>query len=200
MTTSLASSDGTRLADGRRQRSERNRQKIIAAMFELVRGGDFDPSVARIAETAGVGLRTVFRHFEDVDSLYQEMAAEMEARILPEIRKPLSATDWQGRIRELMARRIRIFEEILPVRTCASLRRFQSGFLMEAHQRFLEHERAGLIAALPQSVASKDALLAAFDVVLCFETWRRLRQDRKRSVDEAKAVVEEMLDALVAAA
>ncbi|PNB35794.1 TetR family transcriptional regulator, partial [Pseudomonas sp. FW305-130] len=36
-------------------------------MLDLVGKGDIAPSAARVAETAGVGLRSVFRHFADMD-------------------------------------------------------------------------------------------------------------------------------------
>ena len=74
MATDETTQDETHTPDGRRLRSERNKQKIVTAMMELVREGDYDPSVASIAERAGVGLRTVFRHFDDVDTLYREMS------------------------------------------------------------------------------------------------------------------------------
>ena len=54
-------------ADGRRQRSQRSREKILRAYWELMLAGDMSPSAAAIAEHAGVGLRSVFRHFEDLD-------------------------------------------------------------------------------------------------------------------------------------
>ncbi|HPF22487.1 MAG TPA: TetR/AcrR family transcriptional regulator [Hyphomonas sp.] len=184
--------------DGRRQRSERNRQKIVAAMFELVREGDFDPSVARIAEQAGVGLRTVFRHFDDVDSLYQEMSSQMEARILPEIGKPLTAKEWPDRVKELMARRIRIFEDVMPIRICASARRFRSEFLMANHKRFVAQEAIGLSLALPDEVLANEHQVAAFDIAMSFDTWRRLRQDHRFSRAKAAASVETILDALIA--
>ena len=186
--------------DGRRQRSERNRQKIISAMFELVREGNFDPSVAQVAERAGVGLRTVFRHFDEVDSLYQEMTAQMDARIIPEIQKPLNATEWPDRVKELMARRIRIFEDIMPVKICAGVRRFRSEYLMERHKRFVSHETAALALALPQEILSNESLMASFDIVFSFDTWRRLRQDQRYSRAKATEVMETMLDALIAAA
>ena len=63
----------TESEDGRKRRSERSREQIIEAMFELVAQGELDPGAARIAEVANVSLRTVFRHFEEVDGLYQEM-------------------------------------------------------------------------------------------------------------------------------
>ena len=200
MCSDRTAADETLAEDGRRMRSERNRQKIISAMFDLVREGDYDPGVARIAEKAGVGLRTVFRHFEDVDSLYREMSTQMEARILPEIQKPLTAPDWPERTKELMARRIRIFEDIMPIRICASVRRFRSEFLMESYTRFFMHETAGLHLALPDGILSNEALFAAFDIALSFETWRRLRQDRRLSRAKATVAVETLLDALIAAA
>ncbi|KCZ53122.1 TetR/AcrR family transcriptional regulator [Hyphomonas pacifica] len=58
--------------DGRRQRSERSRAQIIEAMFALIQEGDISPSAAGVTERSGVGLRTVFRYFEDMDSLYGE--------------------------------------------------------------------------------------------------------------------------------
>ena len=200
MSTDRPVEDGTLVEDGRRRRSERNRQKIIAAMFELVREGDYDPSVARVAERAGVGLRTVFRHFDDVDTLYREMSSRMEATILPEIAKPLVAEDWPGRVKEMMTRRIRVFEDVMPVKICAGARRFRSDFLLANHKRFVSHETAALALALPQDVLDNETLKIAFDVALSFDTWRRLRQDQNLSRAKATIVLEAMLDALIAAA
>ena len=200
MDSDQTSAESAATEDGRRQRSERNRQKIITAMFELVREGDFDPSVARIAEQAGVGLRTVFRHFDDVDSLYREMSDQMEARILPEIEKPLNATTWPERVKELMARRIRIFEDVMPIRICAGARRYRSEVLMDNHKRFVTQETIGLGLALPDEILAKEPLVAAFDIAMSFDTWRRLRQDQRFSRARATAAVETLLDALIASA
>ena len=200
MATDQATQDQTHVSDGRRLRSERNKQKIVSAMMELVREGDYDPSVASIAERAGVGLRTVFRHFDDVDTLYREMSGQVEARILPEIAKPLTAKDWQGRVKEMMERRIRVFEEVMPVRICALARRFRSELLMANHKRFVAHETAALALALPPEVLENEPLKLAFDVALSFDTWRRMRQDQGFSRAKATSVLDTMLDALIAAA
>ena len=55
--------------DGRRQRSERSRAAIITATLNLLDGGNLTPTAKQIAEEAGVGLRSFFRHFEDMDAL-----------------------------------------------------------------------------------------------------------------------------------
>ena len=55
--------------DGRRQRSARSRAAIIEASFELMQEGVLAPTAQQIAERAGVGIRSFFRHFEDMESL-----------------------------------------------------------------------------------------------------------------------------------
>ena len=65
------------VADGRRERSRTNHAKIIAAGMELIGKGEYLPNAARVAEVAGVGIRSVFRHFEDMDALYRQLGAEV---------------------------------------------------------------------------------------------------------------------------
>jgi len=57
--------------DGRLLRSERSRQLIIAAMIELVGEGNLIPTTQQVAERADVGIRSVFRHFDDMDSIFE---------------------------------------------------------------------------------------------------------------------------------
>ena len=94
--------------DGRRLRAVRSRDQIVEAMLALVGEGEMNPSAAQVAARAQVGLRSVFRHFEDMDALYREMSARIEAEILPLVSAPFVARDWRGRICELLARRAQI--------------------------------------------------------------------------------------------
>ncbi|MBU6156953.1 MAG: TetR/AcrR family transcriptional regulator, partial [Alphaproteobacteria bacterium] len=74
--------------DGRRKRGDQSRRKIVDAMIALVREGEMSPSAAQVAERASVGLRTVFRHFDEMEILYREIAEVTRARILPALQKP----------------------------------------------------------------------------------------------------------------
>lgn len=187
----------TEPSDGRRQRSERSRSQIIDAMFSLIREGDMSPSAARVAERAEVGLRTVFRHFEDMDSLFVEMAERISSEIMPKVLAPFEARDWRGRFMEHVERRIEIYEYIMPVRVSANLRRFQSRFLMEEYRRNLLIERASLSALLPEEITSDPILFAAIETTVSFQTWRRLRQDSGLSPEEAASVFRLMMERLV---
>lgn len=184
-------------ADGRRARSERSRQQIIDALFTLVQSGEMKPSAARVAETANVSLRTVFRHFEEIDDLYREMAKQCRDRISPEFNKPYDAIDWKGRLLEHAERRIKMFEEIMYLRICTESRRFKSDVLMSDYQRFFQMERDGLERVLPRKPKLGVRTVAAMDVTLSFESYRRLRQESHFSVKEARSIVLELLRIIV---
>lgn len=184
-------------SDGRKARSERSRLQIVDALFALIQEGDMDPSAARVAEAAGVGLRTVFRHFEDMDGLYGEMTNQLEAEILPVVMTPWSSTAWRERIRELVSRRAGIYERILPLKVAANLRRFSSAYLMQDYRRFLTMERAGLNGILPDEIRNDKSLVGALELVTGFQAWRRMRQDQDLSPQEAEAVVLRTVEALL---
>ena len=57
--------------DGRLLRSERSRQLIITAIIELIDEGHLIPTAQQVAHRADVGIRSVFRHFDDMDSIFE---------------------------------------------------------------------------------------------------------------------------------
>lgn len=147
---------------------------------------------------ANVSLRTVFRHFEEVDGLYLEMNRRVKAEVMPIVQAPFQSSNWRDRVLELVERRSEVFERVLPFRVCGSIRRFRSEFLMQGHQDFVAMERAILDSVLPEEVRKDVVLEAGFDAVLGFDTWRRLRQDRGLSVQDARATMRKLVDALLA--
>ncbi len=185
-------------ADGRRARSRSSRAKIVGAMLDIVGNGDVNPSAARVAEEAGVGLRSVFRHFDDMDGLYREMGEVLEARVLPIISEPPAGDNWKQRLADIAKRRARVFETLLPYRISANLKRFQSPYLMQDYRRMLALETAAVEAQLPAPVAQDRVAAAALNVILSFQTWRLLRHDQAMPVGMAQAVVRHLLDAALA--
>lgn len=183
-------------SDGRRLRSERSRTQIIEALFTLIREGDMNPSAARVAERAAVGQRTVFRLFEDMDSLFGEMAEQIQSEVMPIVLAPYVSTDWTERLAELVRRRADVFERVFPLRVSANLRRFQSRFLMDEYRRGLILERESLKAILPKHVVSDKRLIAALEATTGFQTWRRLRQDQGLTAEDAGAIMLFMVERL----
>lgn len=182
--------------DGRRQRSDASRRKIAQAMIDLLREGEADPSADQVAERAGVGRRTVFRLFSDMEGVFREMHAIMTARLTPEFSRALTAPTWRGRLDELIERRAKTFEQMLPIKTAADARRYTSNFLKTEHKNITRLQRQALLAVLPATLARND-MLEALDLTLSFEAWRRLRYEQGLSLKQAQDVLRRLVSALV---
>ncbi len=186
--------------DGRRQRSEASRERIVRAMLELVGAGQVTPSAEAVAAHAGVGLRTVFRHFDNMESLYQQIDAVMTAEIRPMVERPFSAGEWKAQLGELIDRRIGIFERIMPFKIAADVHRHHSPFLAGQVAGMTREQRAELGRLVPKDKRDDALFFESLDLVLSFETWRRLRKNQKLSLPRARQVLERLVGALLKAA
>lgn len=183
-----------KLEDGRRKRGDQSRRDIIEAMIALVRQGEMTPSAAQVALRANVGLRTVFRHFDEMELLYREIAEVTQARILPEILKPYESEDWRSQLSELVERRISAYEDIMPIKVAASVLRFRSPFLLEDYNAHLRMERKTLKQVLPEFIASDRELFRGLEMLTSFQAWRRLRQDQGLNANDAKRVTMRLIE------
>ena len=175
--------------DGRRTRGADNRRKIVIALLKLVEAGNVDPSAEEVAKEAGVGLRTVFRHFADLDSLYASISERMTAEIQPIVEQPFEAPDWRGRLNELVERRAQIFERLLPFKLAGDAHRYRSPFLTAEHKSLVRLQSQTLRRVLPAKIAGDKALMAALDLVLSFDAWKRLRHDQGVTARDARSAL-----------
>ena len=190
MTQDPGASAHRRPIDGRRQRTVNSRARIIAAMLELTQEGQISVSAELVAERANVGLRTVFRHFKDMDSLYREMSLTVEARLMRVVSSNFVATGWRDQLVELIHRRAGLFEMITPFKRAEAAHRHRSKWLADDNDRLNAFLRAVLRRVLPTSVRDDAILLEALDLVLSFESWDRLRREQRLSAQSAREVLE----------
>ncbi|HEY1751978.1 MAG TPA: TetR/AcrR family transcriptional regulator [Caulobacteraceae bacterium] len=190
------SETSTEETDGRRRRSQDSRARIVAAMLELTRAGAVSPSATDVAGRAGVGLRSVFRHFKDMESLYQEMSVTIEAELRSVAEQPFQSDDWRERVLELVERRSVGFEVVGPFRRASDTRRHESQVLQEHHQRLTQALRLILEAVIPQDAVSKPAL-EALDLLLSFEAWNRLRREQQLPPAQARKALQTAVIALI---
>lgn len=193
-----ASPSVTAKTDGRHARAADSKRRIVEAMMELMREGDVAPTAESVATRSGVGLRTVFRLFNDMDSLYREIHVIMSARLQPIADEPFEPGNEVRRLEQLVERRARILEQMMPFKTAADVHRARSPFLTAGHRDLVQLLRIMLLRAAP-SIAGKRDLLEALDLTLSFESWRRLRTDQGLSPQRARAVLLQMVRALTKA-
>jgi AcrR family transcriptional regulator len=192
-------SEATLSSDGRVRRRERNGKAIVDAMFALVGEGLLEPTAQQVAARAGVGIRTVFRRFSDMESLFAEMGARMQAEALPLLGVARRDGDPTARARDLVARRVAFFERIAPYKRAANLRRWRSPFLGRGHVRLVTGLRTDLVQSLPELGQAPADVVDALELATSFEAWDRLRSEQRLGPERAQATVERVVLSLVAA-
>lgn len=158
-------------------------------MLELVREGRIAPTAEEVASRANVGLRTVFRRFKDMESLYAEMSVAISEKVAPIIDEALAHDEWGENFAQLLERRLRVYEIIMPYRIAADALRFQSNVLHSRHSEIVRDERERLVSVLPEFILEDSVRIDALEAVLSFDMWNQLRNDQKLPVAQATRVV-----------
>jgi AcrR family transcriptional regulator len=180
--------------DGRAERAERTREAVAQAMLGLIAGGDLKPTAEAIAESAGVSLRTVFHHYENLESLLATVADLQMAR-LDRLSQPVDAKgSLAERIERFTAERTRLLEAITPVRRAALLTEpfsHEIGTRLAATrqrgQREVEVLFAPELARLP--AADRREILAAITTIASWSAWEAMRSHQGLSAAQARRVM-----------
>ena len=201
---SASTSAGVRV-DGRLARSARTRAAVIDALLGLHLDGDLSPTAGRVAERAGVALRTVYGHFADLESLY----AEAGQRAMAQVRDVAIAftagwADDPGRLPlEVRARRFAearavVLEWLLPITQAAALREGLSPQMQRNREQFValgDSEVRTLFAPELARLEPARAVRAvhAVHVVAGGPAWAALRQDRRLEPPVAAALLGDLV-------
>lgn len=183
-------------SDGRRRRSEQSRAKIVEALLSLVKDGNVSPTAEEVAARAEIGMRSVFRHFTDMEVLRREMVGQLASQYAKWL-APFESEHWPEMLAELVNRRVAAFEEVLPFKIAADVYRHKSPAIAEEYARVLSFMRDRLRTSLPPELAHNDELFDAIDSILSFEYWQRLRTDQALSSKAARRIIELMLQMIL---
>ena len=187
--TAIVDSGTAVSSDGRARRRSDNRARIVTAFLELIRAGIVSPSAQAVAERAKVSSRTVFRCFQDMESLNREVVIALRDEFLPRARLDLSTTDRRERLIRLVRNRASMFEDMTPFRLAAEAYRHRSGVLAGDHAFLVAMERERLDSAVNPDAALGAATAEGLSAVTCFDFWRRLRSDQDLPPAEAESVM-----------
>jgi len=187
--------------DGRHRRRVENSDAAVRAMIELFEETGMLPTVAEVAERAGISPRSVFRYFDDVDALtraaidtrFREAAAYA---ILPSIPE-----DLDERIDLLTRSRADLFAFVGPTARLVRSRLGDNPILAEttALSRSLLRRQLRLVFGTELAGLGDrgEVVLDLLDVVFSLESWSLLVEQLGQSVEEARATLAAGARALV---
>ncbi len=191
--------------DGRSARAVRTRNAIVDACISLADDGDLKPTTPRIAERAGVSVRSVFQHFDTLESLYAAVAervVQRSSRLILPIDPSLPLGE---RVEEMVRQRSLLLEVMTPIRRASALHAPFSETLTMRIRAGQDFFRAFTADAFQPELSRLDGaegseLLDILNVVLGWSTWETLRSVNGRSVEEATRTVDKMLRGALRAA
>lgn len=193
----MAETAETEVVDGRRARSERSKQAIIDASLALMEEGNLIPTAQQISDRAGVGIRSFFRHFEDMDTLF----ATIDEQIRDNAEALFLGGDRDGTLEERILHAVERradgyeIESNTILSTAAQL--WRSKTLQKNYARYQRGLRKDLDDWLPELKQLNRSEREAVDAIASFEMWHRLRYHQGLGKQSAIDVVVGMLGSLI---
>ena len=190
----------TQLHDGRRLRSERSRKAMIDAALELIEDGNYAPTAKQISARAGVGIRSFFRQFEDMDQFFAAVDAQTVGSFwdsfLHEGNRDGTLTD---RLDSIVKTYGKAFEEHRSLLLATKSLRWSSRVLKENYERYQQISRANKEQWVPEirQLPLDERELA--DAYLSFEMWHRLRDIQGLSCEYTETLILKALKNLLVA-
>jgi TetR/AcrR family transcriptional regulator of autoinduction and epiphytic fitness len=177
--------------DGRTLRGERTRTAIVEALIGLLHEGEERPTAKQIAQRAGVSVRSIFQHFDDLEGLYADLVKVQAARVEPLVEAIDHGGDLATRCAALARQRAALFEAIRPIRHAVGTRARTSPVIAQRIQDLsarLERQVREQFAA--ELAGAEGALLSiAVDVVASFDAWDHLRGHHGLEAEVAEQVL-----------
>jgi TetR/AcrR family transcriptional regulator of autoinduction and epiphytic fitness len=163
--------------DGRTLRGERTRTAIVEALIGLLHEGEERPTAKQIAHRAGVSVRSIFQHFDDLEGLYADLVKVQAARVEPLVEAIDPGGDLGARCAALARQRAALFEAIRPIRHAVGTRARTSPVIAERIRDLSDRLERQVREQFTEELAGAEgALLAvAVDVVASFDAWDHLR-------------------------
>jgi TetR/AcrR family transcriptional regulator of autoinduction and epiphytic fitness len=184
--------------DRRVLRGQRNRQAVLEALAELIAEGDLSPTAEEIAERAGLSVRSIYHHFDDIEGLHRAVADE-HLRTIASLIEPIPDDGpLEVRLDAFIAQRVLLFETAMPVYRASLLAAMDSPAIAE--RVALSH--VGLRALTEQTFAieldgAEPWRLEALDALTSLDGWVRLRVAQELDPDTASHVMARAIRAVL---
>ncbi|MFI7078380.1 MULTISPECIES: TetR/AcrR family transcriptional regulator [unclassified Micromonospora] len=192
--------EATGRVDGRTARAERTRAAIVEAHLALISEGDLRPTGERIAERAGISLRTLWTNFKDMETLFEASGREL-LRQQDAAWRPISPTlPLAKRVDAYCRQRAKLLQLIAPAARAAQMREPFSAQLRRNRLKHLARVRDEVeelfAAELARAGAGRDQLVHAVVAASTWPAWSTLRDGLGLGVDAARAVLTRTVEAL----
>jgi TetR/AcrR family transcriptional regulator of autoinduction and epiphytic fitness len=188
--------------DGRASRAARTRLAVVDALLRLNDRGQLRPTARDIAAEAGVSLRSLYVHFDDLEALFVAASQRYTEKLSAALAPPLGEGPLAERLDSFVERRAFIHEFGAGSRRAARLQEPFSPALQQAMRTGGKRLRADIRYCFRPEIAAAGEeggrrLTVALDVLTGSQVWDAMRVNQGMSAAEATAQLRDMIAAFI---
>lgn len=185
------------VADGRRQRTERSRKAIIDAALAYMEEGVLVPTAQQLADRAGIGIRSFFRHFEDMEALFQAVDDSIRDSYESLFLGGDRAGTLEERIEHAVERHADAYEAVSNIVRSTLAQSWRYEILRRNYARNQRGLRKDLNDWLPELNTLAAPEREAVDAIASFDMWHRLRYHQGLGKTASSQVIADLLKRLL---
>ncbi|MFT6408457.1 MAG: AcrR family transcriptional regulator [Arenicella sp.] len=174
--------------DGRAQRTLRSRSNIIEAVLDLYTEGILVPTAQQVADRSGLGIRTVFRHFSEMEALFIAGDKLLYQRFE---QQPIAPPEGElsNRIGQLVSIRMKIYSEYSPYIRATLVQKWRYPQLDKQYRAFSQKLKQQVVYFLPEAKELSAPVFELLVIALSYESWDKMRTMDKRSKKAITGIV-----------
>ena len=178
--------------DGRNLRSVNSQKLIVDACIKLFKAGNLEPTAQQVADESGVGIRTVFRQFDEMENLFKSVDAVLSKEYDFEVRYDPSSS-FDSRLQSTISHMNAGYEKHKLIMFMTVSKMWKYRFLKENYLMYQDLIKSKTEEILPEVLSFDTESRHLFHASLSFAMWTRLQGQKLNNDQIAKAMLRQCI-------
>lgn len=161
--------------DGRILRSQKSQSVILTALIKLINTGNYYPTAEEVAKESGIAIRTVFRQFDDMESLLMKVDELINHKLINDEKEIKLNSPLIARLELIIEERLHYYNkyENIMIATITQLPKYK--ILQKKYPEYQRLLRKRTEDIIPEILTLKSNNQELLDATLSFGFYQRLK-------------------------
>ena len=161
--------------DGRILRSQKSKSVILNALIKLINTGNYYPTAEEVAKESGIAIRTVFRQFDDMESLLMKVDELINHKLINDEKEIKFNSPLIARLELIIEERLHYYNkyENIMIATITQLPKYK--ILQKKYPEYQRLLRKRTEDIIPEILTLKSNNQELLDATLSFGFYQRLK-------------------------
>ena len=161
--------------DGRILRSQKSQSVILTALIKLINTGNYYPTAEEVAKESGIAIRTVFRQFDDMESLLIKVDEIINHKLINDEKEIKLNSPLIARLELIIEERLHYYNkyENIMIATITQLPKYK--ILQKKYPKYQRLLRKRTEDIIPEILTLKSNNQELLDATLSFGFYQRLK-------------------------